>query len=100
MKNIFHIKKLHKDRLDSKCIPCMKKNYLDNRNKLKQYYLNNRDGKENFQLKNHDKINTRQKIYFNNRYKTDINFRLICKTRSRTYHVLNDKLKSSFQKIF
>ena len=34
-------------------------------------------------MKNHDKITARKKIYLNNRYKTDINFRLICKTRSR-----------------
>ena len=38
--------------------------------------------KEN-QLKNHDELIAQKIIYSNIRYTTDINFRLICKTRSR-----------------
>ena len=43
-------------------------------------------------MKNHDKIIAREKIYFNNRYKTDINFRLICKTKSRIHQALQGKI--------
>ena len=46
-------------------------------------------------MKNYDKITTRKKIYLKNRYKTDNNFRLISKTRSRIRKALNGKLKSS-----
>ena len=37
----------------------------------------------------------KKKIYTNNRYKTDINFRLICKTRSRIYKTLKGMTKQS-----
>ena len=36
-----------------------------------------------------------KKIYTHNRYKTDINFRLICKTRSRIYKTLKGMTKQS-----
>ena len=36
-----------------------------------------------------------KKIYTNNRYKTDINFRLICKTRSKTFKTLKGMTKQS-----
>ena len=52
--------------------------------KIKIYYLENRD-----------KIITQQREYKNNRYKTDINYRLICITRSRIRQALNRKTKSS-----
>ena len=95
----FHETKLDsKDVLDPRCIPCMTKYYSENRDRVKQYYLDNRDRIEEYQLKNHDKIIARKKIYINNRYKTDINFRLICKTRSRNQQALQGKIKSSFAK--
>ena len=34
-----------------------------------------------------------KKIYTNNRYKTDFNYRLICKTRSRIYKSLRGMTK-------
>ena len=34
-----------------------------------------------YQLENHYKIITRKKVYSNNRYKADTNFRLICKKK-------------------
>ena len=37
-----------------------------------------------------------KKIYSNIRYKSDINIRLICETRSRTRQNLKGKIKSSF----
>ena len=36
-----------------------------------------------------------KKTYINNRYKTDINYRLICKTRSRNYKTLKGMTKQS-----
>ena len=66
------------------CKFCSKKYYLDSRDRIKEY-----------QLKNHEKIITQQREYRNNRYKTDINYRLICITRSRIRQALNRKTKSS-----
>ena len=43
LKSNFHKKLSSKDRLDPRCIPCMMKYLLDNRDMVKQYYLNNRD---------------------------------------------------------
>ena len=36
---------------------------------------------KDYRVKHHDKIMAQKKIYTNSRYRTDINFRLICKTR-------------------
>ena len=41
-----------------------------------------------------------KKIYFNNKYKSNIKFRLICRTRSRIREVLNTKSKSIPTKNF
>ena len=41
-----------------------------------------------------------KKIYFINKYKSNINFRLICRTRSRIREVLNTKSKSIQTKKF
>ena len=62
--------------------------------------------KKKYQTINKDKINLYNKNYFQhnknkisesrkNRRKTDVNFRLICKTRRRIHHALNGKSKSS-----
>ena len=47
-------------------------------------------------MENLDKIIARTKVYFNKRYKADINFPLICKTRSRIRQALNRKSKSAY----
>ena len=72
--------------------------YQNNRDRIKDYYLQNRDKVKEYQLKNHNKIMARKKIYSNNKYKTDINFRLICKSRSRILQALRGKLKSTSTK--
>ena len=72
---------------------------MKNSNKLiqkqKDYYLDNRDRIKEYQLKNHNKIIAQKRIYSNNKYKSDINFQLICKTRSRIRNALQGKIKSS-----
>ena len=50
---------------------------------MKDYYLQNRDRIKEYQLKNHNKIIAQKRIYSNKKYKSDIKFQLICKTRSR-----------------
>ena len=73
LKSNLHKKLRSKDELDPRCIPCMNKEYLDNQ----------------------DKIITQQIEYKNNKYKTDDNFRLICRTRSRIRKALQGKSESS-----
>ena len=73
----------------------VKKYCLENRDRRKDSYLDNRDRIKEYQFKNHDKIESRQIIHSNNRYKTDNNFSLICKTRSRLQQALRGKVKSS-----
>ena len=67
--------------------------------KTKKCYLDNRDEildrNKDFYSENHNKIINRIKIYSNNRYKTDINYRLIKNTRCRIHHELNGISKSS-----
>ena len=50
-------------------------------------------------MKNHNKMITREKNYSNNRYKTDINFRIIRETRNRIPQALRVTSKSSSRKI-
>ena len=76
------------DGLDPRCRTCWKQHYLDNQDRKKLYYLNNRDRIKEYQLKNHDRNIARKKIYSNNKHKSDINFRLFCKTRSRITQAL------------
>ena len=84
LKSNFHKYRKRKDGLRPQCIDCRKKFYLKNLDKIKIYYLENRD-----------KIITQQREYKNNKYKTDINFRLTCMTRSRIRQALKRKTKSS-----
>ena len=63
--------------------------------KQKDYYSENRNRIKEYQIKNQNIIMARKKIYSNNRYKPDINFRLTCKTRSRIRQALQGKTKSS-----
>ena len=87
------------DGLYNRCKVCRKEYYMNNSIKLiqkqKDYYSENRDRIKECQMKHHDKIMTQKKIYTNNRYKTDINYRLICKTRSRIYRTLKGMTKQS-----
>ena len=53
---------------------------------------------KNYYNKNRDLELERCKKYKNNKYKTDINFRLIKRTRNRLYHALNGKTKPSSTK--
>ena len=69
--------------------------YQTNRDRIKDYYLQNRDRIKEYQLKNHDKIIAQKKIYSNKKYKSDINFQLIRKTRSRIYKSLKGMTKQS-----
>ena len=117
LKSNFHKNKKSKDGLFSQCKFCTKKYYVDNQNRLvsnqrlydlknrdkihtrmKDYYLQNRDRIKEYKIKNHDKIKTQKRIYSNDKYKSDINFRLICKTRSRIYKSLKGMTKQSSTK--
>ena len=51
LKSNFHQKLSSKDGLDPRCIPCLRKYYLDNRDRVKQYYLNNQHRLNNYQKK-------------------------------------------------
>ena len=84
LKSNFYKKLSSKDGLDSRCIFCLKKYYLDNRDRLNNY-------QKKYNYENKEKIN----LYIKNRKKTDVNFRLTCNTRRRIHHALNGKSKSS-----
>ena len=92
LKSNFRKNKLTKDGLFSQCKSCViqKQKIYDSENREK---VLNRI--KDYLLKNHDKIIARKRICSNNKYKTDINFRLICKTRSRIRQALKGKSKSS-----
>ena len=75
----------------NQCKVCRKEYYMNNSIKIiqkqKDYSSKNRKRMKEYQIKNHKNL-ARKKIYSNKRYKTDINYRLICKTRSRIYKTL------------
>ena len=85
---------------------CNKKYYNENRDRLvsnqRLYDQQNRDKintrVKDYYLQNRDKIMAQKRIYSNNKYKTDNNFRLMCKTRSRIHQALNGKSKPSSTK--
>ena len=97
MKN-FHKKPQCKDGKNPICKSCRKHCHNENLVKIKKCFVDNRDQKLINQIhyysENYDKIIARKKIFCINRYKTDNNFRLICRTRSITHHALNGKSKS------
>ena len=92
LKSNFHKNNKSKDGLFSYCKYCViqKQRIYDSENRER---IINR--KKCYYLKNRDQIMAQNKIYTNNRYKTDINFRLICKTRSRIYKSLKGMIKQS-----
>ena len=96
LKSNFHFKKTgSKDGLDARCISCLKKYYLDDRDKVKQNYINIQDRlnncQKNYNFENKEKII----LYIKNRITTDVNFQVIHNTRRTIHHALNGKLKSS-----
>ena len=99
LKSNFHKDNTRNDGLYNQCKVCRKDYYMKNSIKLiqkqKDYYLDNRDRIKEYQLKNHDKIIAQKRIYSNNKYKSDNNFRIISNTRRRIHHALNGKSKSS-----
>ena len=99
LKSNFHKDNTRNDGLYNQCKVCRKHYYMKNSIKLiqkqKDYYLDYRDRIKEYQLKNHDKIIAQKRIYSNNKYKSDINFRIISNTRRRIHHALNGKSKSS-----
>ena len=102
LNSFFQKNKKKSDGFNPQCEFCRKKYKVDNQdrlmNKQKFYNEQNRDQTIGYQLKNHDEFIARKKIHFINRSKTDNNFRLISKTRSRVRKALNGKLKSSSTK--
>ena len=105
LKSSFHKNKKCSDGLVSQCKCCIiqKKRIYErnNRNKIQtrmnDYYLQNRDRiinrNKDYRLENHDRIITQRKIYTNNRYKTDVTYHFICKTRSTIYESLKGMTK-------
>ena len=80
LKSNFHKKLKSSDGLQPHCKSCIiqKQRIYDSENR-ERIIIRNKD----YRSKHHDKIMAQKKIYSNNRYKTDINFRFICKTRSK-----------------
>ena len=95
LKSNFQRKLSSKFGLDPRCIPCMRKNHLDNRDRVRQYCLNNQDGLNVYQKKYNYESREKINLYIKNRIKTDVTFRLICNTRRKIRHALNGKSKSS-----
>ena len=95
LKSNIHKDSKGKDGLFSQCKSCViqKQKIYDSENREKII-----NGNKDYQIKNHDKIIARKRIYSNNKYKTDITFRLICKTRSRIYRSLKGMTKQSSTK--
>ena len=113
LKSNFHKNKNMRDGLNTHCKNCInqkqkqydienrgkKREYhQNNRDRIKDYYFQNRDRIKQYQLKNHDKIIAQKRISSNNKYKSDINFQLIRKTRSRIYNSLKGMTKHSSTK--
>ena len=95
LKSNFHKNRNSKDGLFSYCKSCViqKQRIYDFENR--ERIINKNKG---YYLKNRDQIMAQNKIYTNNRYKTDINFRLISNTRSRIYNSLKGMTKQSSTK--
>ena len=99
LKSNFHKDNKRKDGLYNQCKVCRKEYYMKNSIKLiqkqKDYYSENRDSElercKKYKILNREKIN----LYSKNKYKSDINFQLIRKTRSRIYKSLKGMTKQS-----
>ena len=99
LKTNFHKDNTRNDGLYNQCKVSRKDYYMKNSIKLiqkqKDYYLDNRDRIKEYQIKNHERIIAQKRIYSNNKYKSDINFKLIRKTRSRIFKSLKGMIKQS-----
>ena len=95
LKSNFHKNKKSKDGLFSQCNSCVikKQRIYDSENRER---IINRN--KDYYLKNRHHFMVQKKIYTNNRYKTDINFRLISNTRSRIFNSLKGMTKQSSTK--
>ena len=95
LKSNFHKDKKGKDGLFSQCKSCViQRQKIYDSEKIEEVLNRNKV----YQLKNHDKIIAQKRIYSNNEYKSDINFRLICRTRSRIRQALKGMTKQSSTK--
>ena len=92
MKSNSHKNIKPRDGLQSQCKSCVsqKQRIYDSENRER---IINRN--KDYRLKHHDKIIGQKIICTNIRYNTDINFCLICKTRSRIYKTLKGMTKQS-----
>ena len=97
LKSNFHKRSKSSDGLQSQCKSCViqKQRIYDSENRER---INN--GNKDYRLKHHNEIMAQKKIYINNRYKTDLNFCLICETRSRIYKTLKGMTKQSSINVF
>ena len=115
LKSNFHKNKNMRDGLNTHCKNCIiqkqkqydienrvkkREYYQNNRDRIKDYYLQNRDRIKHYQLKNHDKIIAQKKIYSNNKYKSDINFRLVCNLRKRVLNAFKARNVRKTNKTF
>ena len=92
MKSSFHKRSKSSDGLFSQCKSCVIQKQKKYDFEIGERIINrNKD----YRLKHQDKIMAQKKIYTTNGYKTDINYRLICKTRSRIYKTLKGMTKQS-----
>ena len=96
----FRKNKTKNDHLNSICEVCRKQYYDEKLVKIKKSHLDNRDRTKDYYLENFDKIIACEKTYSNNIYKTDINFGLNCRGRSRIKEVLNGNSTSTSTKLF
>ena len=94
-KSNFHKDRETKEALFSQCQSCVaqKQKIYDSENREK---ILNRN--KVYQLKTQDKIIAHKRTYSNNKYKTFINFRLNCETRSRIRQALRGKKISFYNK--
>ena len=101
LKSNFHKRSKSSDGFHPQCKFCIKEYYVDNKdrllNKHKFYNKRNRDQKK-YESKNHDRIFARKKGFILIMKKTDNNFRLICRTRSRIHQSSKNISKQSSTK--
>ena len=78
---------------------CGKEFYTEILVKNNNFNSDNQGRIKGFYSKNYGKIIARKEISSSNRYRTDIGFRLICKTRSGIQQALKSRPKSSSTKL-
>ena len=113
------IKDLYDYELVKKCCRCknilLKSNFQRNKNMIdgfkppckfctKKYYIDNQDrlvsNQRLYDKQNRDKINTRMNDYFRIRKKSNLNFKLACNLRSRTYQAFKSENVRKTNKTF